>query len=157
MQPWQVACLAWDRDGCLLATSNGTEASVWCAPARARPGCPADARPLCASLRPPAHRRAASAAARRLRASCHACGATRRARRLPQGTQPPEPGQGAPTRAERGCAAGRNGRALAAGGAPASVACCGHAPRSRITALAFQPDGGLLVRARAPCAAVIRQ
>ena len=156
MQPWQVACLAWDRDGCLLATSNGTAASVWGAPARARPGCPADARPLCASLRPPAHRRAASAAARR-QLVVHAGPPARRARRLPQGTQPSKPGQGAPTRTERGCAAGRNGRALAAGGAPASVACCGHAPRSRITALAFQPDGGLLVRARAPRAAVISQ
>ena len=27
-----------------------------------------------------------------------------------------------------------------------SIACCGHEARSRITALAFQPDGHLLVR-----------
>lgn len=28
-----------------------------------------------------------------------------------------------------------------------SIACCGHEPRTAITALAFQPDGHLLVRA----------
>ena len=41
----------------------------------------------------------------------------------------------------------RDGRVLAGGGAPASTICCGHAPRSRITALAFQPDADLLVHA----------
>lgn len=40
----------------------------------------------------------------------------------------------------------------AAGSAAASVVCCGHAPRSRITALAFQPDADMLVCGRL-CAA----
>ena len=36
-----------------------------------------------------------------------------------------------------------------------SVACCGHDPRTRIAALAFQPDGDMLVRAPGSGGAVL--
>lgn len=34
----QVVCLAWDRSGRLLASSNGTEATIWCSPFSATDG-----------------------------------------------------------------------------------------------------------------------